>query len=324
MRLSLRILLISVSMFQVCHATVASRGSRSLVAMSSFAVLIAATNEDTVSQWIRVDLVAIIMFISGAHVVMRLVAFLADQQILSVKNRNPDSSDLSALSTGAHRAAVLGALRWGINFIVIAVATTSVFLRLNLPSSALVFLGSVAGAGLGFGAQQMVGDVIAGLYIIAERQFGVGDIVRLGPLGVVGWVEGRVEEVTLRVTKIRTFDGDLVSIANGVLRHNVNMSRDWSRVLVSVPLPRESDIEAAIDKIDAVCVAMAKDPSFAPMLIETPSVTGVDELGTENVEVRVAGRSLPVQQWKVERELRRRIAAELRDTYVVAKDGLGN
>jgi small conductance mechanosensitive channel len=69
---------------------------------------------------------------------------------------------------------------------------------------------------------------------------------------------------------------------------------------------------------------MAKDPSFAPMLIETPSVTGVDELGTENVEVRVAGRSLPVQQWKVERELRRRIAAELRDTYVVAKDGLGN
>ena len=161
MRLSLRNLLISVSMIQCCHATTTSRGSRSVVEMNSLAVLIAATGKDTVSQWIRVDLVAIIMFISGAHIVMRLVAFLADQQILSVKNRNPDSSDLSALSTGAHRAAVLGALRWGINFIVIAVATTSVFLRLNLPSSALVFLGSVAGAGLGFGAQQMVADLAA-------------------------------------------------------------------------------------------------------------------------------------------------------------------
>ena len=306
-------------MFQVCHATVDTCGSRSLVSMNSLAVLIAATNEDTVSQWIRVDLVAIIMFISGAHVVMRLVAFLADQQILSVKNRNPDSSDLSALSTGAHRAAVLGALRWGINFIVIAVAVTSVFLRLNLPSSALVFLGSVAGAGLGFGAQQMVGDIIAGLYIIAERQFGVGDIVRLGPFGIVGWAEGRVEEVTLRVTKIRTFDGDLISIANGQLRQNVNMSRDWSRVLVTVPLPRESDIEKEIIRIDRVCAEMARDPKFAEMLIEVPSVQGVDNLGEADVEVRVAGRSLPVQQWKVERELRRRIAAELRSTYAAIK-----
>jgi small conductance mechanosensitive channel len=182
-----------------------------------------------------------------------------------------------------------------------------------------VFLGSVAGAGLGFGAQQMVGDIIAGLYIIAERQFGVGDIVRLGPFGIVGWAEGRVEEVTLRVTKIRTFDGDLISIANGQLRQNVNMSRDWSRVLVTVPLPRESDIEKEIIRIDRVCAEMARDPKFAEMLIEVPSVQGVDNLGEADVEVRVAGRSLPVQQWKVERELRRRIAAELRSTYAAIK-----
>ena len=288
--------------------------------MNAIALLAATTGKDAVSNWLRTDLVVIIMSISGGHVLMRLVAFLADQQIIQVKSRNKlDVSDLSALTTGAHRAAVLGALRWGINFCVIAVVITSVLLRLSLPSSALGFLGSIAGAGLGFGAQQMVGDVIAGLYIIAERQFGVGDVVRLGPLGIVGWVEGRVEEVTLRVTKIRTFDGDLVSIANGVLRHNVNMSRDWSRVLVTVPLPRESDIEDAITRIDAVCAQLGTDPKIGPLLIEVPSVTGVDDLGAENVEVRVAGRSLPVQQWKVERELRRRIAAELREMYIEFK-----
>ena len=282
-------------------------------------MLAATTGRDTIESWLRTDLVAIIMTISGAHVLMRLTAFIAEQQILQVKSQAGERDDLSVLTTGAHRAAVLGALRWGINFCIIAVAITTVLLRLNLPSSALVFLGSIAGAGLGFGAQQMVGDVIAGLYIIAERQFGVGDIVRLGPLGVVGWVEGRVEEVTLRVTKIRTFDGDLVSIANGVLRHNVNMSRDWSRVLVSVPLPRESDIEKEIIRIDRVCAEMARDPKFAEMLIEVPSVQGVDNLGEADVEVRVAGRSLPVQQWKVERELRRRIATELRSTYAAIK-----
>jgi len=104
------------------------------------------------------------------------------------------------------------------------------------------------------------------------------------------------------------------------LRHNVNMSRDWSRVLVIVPLPRESDIEDAISRIDAVCAQLGTDPKIGPLLIEVPSVTGVDDLGAENVEVRVAGRSLPVQQWKVERELRRRIAAELREMYIEFKD----
>lgn len=284
-------------------------------------VLAASTGKDQVSTWLRGDFVVIVMIISGSYVAMRAILFIAEQQIAQLRIQHGDTGDLTAASYGAHRAALYGAVRWGLNFCIIAVATTSVLLRLQLPSSALVLLGSIAGAGLGFGAQQIVGDIIAGVYIISERQFGVGDIVRVGPLLSVGWVEGRVEEVTLRVTKLRTFDGDLVSIANGELRHNVNMSRDWSRVLVSVPLPRNSDIEAAITRIDVVCEQIGLDPKIAPLLLEVPRVTGVDDLGAENVEVRVSGRSLPVQQWKVERELRRRIARELRDTYVVI-DGL--
>ena len=107
--------------------------------MNAIALLAANTGKDTIATWLRTDLVVIIMSISGGHVLMRLVAFLADQQIIQVKSRNKlDASDLSALTTGAHRAAVLGALRWGINFCVIAVVITSVLLRLSLPSSALV------------------------------------------------------------------------------------------------------------------------------------------------------------------------------------------
>lgn len=287
--------------------------------MFHFAVFAAATGKDQVSTWLRGDFVVIVMIISGSYVAMRATLFIAEQQILRLRIEQADSSDMTTSAYSANRAALFGAVRWGLNFCIIAVATTSVLLRLQLPSSALVLLGSIAGAGLGFGAQQIVGDIIAGVYIISERQFGVGDIVRVGPLLSVGWVEGRVEEVTLRVTKLRTFDGDLVSIANGELRHNVNMSRDWSRVLITVPLPRNSDIEAAISRIDIVCEQIGRDPKIAPLLLEVPCVTGVDDLGAENVEVRVSGRSLPVQQWKVERELRRRIAQELRDTYAAVK-----
>ena len=210
--------------------------------MMNLALQVANTGRDQVSSWVRTDLVAIVMILSGSYVAIRAIWFIAEQQTVRLKIQPGHSGDMTAAAYGAHRAALYGAVRWGLNFCIIAVATTSVLLRLQLPSSALVLLGSIAGAGLGFGAQQIVGDVIAGVYIISERQFGVGDIVRVGPLLGVGWVEGRVEEVTLRVTKLRTFDGDLVSIANGELRHNVNMSRDWSRVLITVPLPRDATL----------------------------------------------------------------------------------
>ena len=197
--------------------------------MSHLLAFATSTGSDQVSTWLRGDFVVIVMIISGSYVAMRAISFIAKQQIELLRIERGDTGDLTATSIGANRAALYGAVRWGLNFCIIAVATTSVLLRLQLPSSALVLLGSIAGAGLGFGAQQVVGDIIAGVYIISERQFGVGDIIRVGPLMQVGWVEGRVEEVTLRLTKLRTFDGDLVNIANGELRRNINMSRDWSR-----------------------------------------------------------------------------------------------
>jgi len=273
--------------------------------------LAAQTGRDQFTFWLRTDLVVILMTVSGSYMLTRLVAFVADYQIHSVRVRQHAAVDPAVQREGADRAAAFGALRWGLGFVIAAVATTSVLLRLNLPSSALVFLGSIVGAGLGFGAQQMVGDVIAGVYIIAERQFGVGDIVRVGPLGIVGWIEGRVEEVTLRVTKLRTFDGDLVSIANGVLRHNINMSRDWSRVLVTIDVSRDDDLASAISTISRVCAELAADAKFAALLTEPPSVLGLEEVTADHARVRIAGRSLPVQQWKVERELRLRIALAL-------------
>ncbi|MEK7295718.1 MAG: hypothetical protein AAB018_04215, partial [Actinomycetota bacterium] len=120
-------------------------------------VLAAATGKDQVSTWLRGDFVVIVMIISGSYVAMRAILFVAEQQIARLRIERGDRGDMTATAYGAHRAALIGAVRWGLNFCIIAVATTSVLLRLQLPSSALVLLGSIAGAGLGFGAQQIVG-----------------------------------------------------------------------------------------------------------------------------------------------------------------------
>jgi small-conductance mechanosensitive channel len=269
-----------------------------------------------VVDWLSDTGVTIVVIVVIAFVLTKIVSAIAKRQAKKFRVQQQLASDPRTSTVGAHQQALIGAMRWAINFSIVFVACIWVLIELNLPSTALVPLASVVGAGLGFGAQQIVGDVLAGIFILSERQFGVGDLVRVGPLMGVGWVEGHVEEMTLRVTKLRTFDGDLVTIANGELRQSVNASRDWARVLIKVPLGRDVDLDLVAARLDEVGAAMAAEPQWTPVVLEAPKVSGLDDLGADSVHMRVVGRTLPAQQWKVARELRRRIAVTLRDMDV--------
>ena len=273
------------------------------------------------SDWLGTSGVKIVVILVVAAIATQVVTFIARRQarrLTAERHRNSGPSGTAAV--GAHREALVGAVRWAINFSIVFVAVIWVLIELHLPAAALVPLASVVAAGLGFGAQQIVGDVLAGIFILSERQFGVGDLVRVGPMTMIGWVEGHVEEVTLRVTKLRTLDGDLVTVANGELRQTMNASRDWARMIVIVPLDRDVDLERVAARLDIVGSGLAADPAFAPLLLEGPSVSGVDDLGTQAVQLRMSGRTLPAQQWKVARELRRRIAVVLREMDIELHD----
>jgi small-conductance mechanosensitive channel len=275
---------------------------------------------DEIKDWLGNEGITIVLVCVGAFVITRLVTMVARRRSRRFADARAATSDARADVIGAHQQALVGAVRWALNFCVVFVAIIWVLIELSLPASALVPLASVVGAGLGFGAQQIVGDVLTGFFILSERQFGVGDLIRVGPLPTVGWVEGRVEEMTLRVTKVRTFDGDLVTIANGELRQTVNASRDWARLLVTVPLSRDVDLDAVTVRLNAVSAGLGEDPRWKPLLLEVPAVSGLDDLGAEIIQVRVVGRTLPAQQWKVARELRRRIALALRAMNVAVHE----
>jgi moderate conductance mechanosensitive channel len=274
---------------------------------------------DGVFEWLRNTGLTIGLIIVAAFALTKVVSFIARREAKKFRDRQREATDPRTSTVGAHQRALIGALRWAVNFSIVFVAIIWVLIELNLPSSALVPLASVVGAGLGFGAQQIVGDVLSGMFILSERQFGVGDLVRVGPLMGVGWVEGHVEEMTLRVTKLRTFDGDLVTIANGELRQSVNASRDWARVLIKVPLGRDVDLDEVAERLNAVGEAMMADAAWAALVLEQPKVSGLDDLDADSVHMRVVGRTLPGQQWKVGRELRRRIALALRAMNVQVK-----
>lgn len=216
--------------------------------------------------------------------------------------------DISARTRGA----VIQAARYGLSITTGTVGIILVLSRFSIPLGSLIPVATVAGTGLGFGAQRVVGDFLAGFFLVTERQFGVGDMIKVSAVGSDVGVVGVVEEVTLRVTRIRRLNGDVVIFPNSVLQQVSNMSRDWSRVLIEVPVPVGMNVDSVTAKVNDISKRLYEDPDWRPKILEVPSVSGVEELGDRGgvFSLRVTGRTLPGEQWGVERELRRRIARE--------------
>jgi small conductance mechanosensitive channel len=164
----------------------------------------------------------------------------------------------------------------------------------------------VAGVALGFGAQTLVRDIIAGIFIIAQDQFGVGDLIEAN--GRIG----TVEELSPRSTTLRDFNGYLVFVPNGEMRVVVNRSRGWNRVAVDVPVASGDNLDRALEQCRAVATAMNADAQWRERLLDPIDVWGVESLGPSEAQIRLVVRASPGGDApEVARELRRRLHAAL-------------
>jgi len=164
----------------------------------------------------------------------------------------------------------------------------------------------ILGVALGFGAQSLVRDVIAGVFIIVEDQFGVGDLVEF---------QGRiatVEDLTVRSATLRDFNGHQVFVPNGELRIVVNRSRGWSRLAVDVPVPAGQDVDRALQLCSQVADAMNAEPEWRERLLDDIDVWGVETMGPADAVIRLVVRAQPGPHApEVAREVRRRVAQAL-------------
>lgn len=169
----------------------------------------------------------------------------------------------------------------------------------------------IAGIALGFGAQTLVRDVIAGFFLIVEDQFGVGDEVDILP-SVGNSVVGVVEGITLRLTKVRGFDGTLWHVANGEIRRVGNRSQSWSRAIVDARVRLDADLDAAAAAVLDAATAVTRAEPYADAVDGVPEVLGVEAVGTQWVLLRLVVRVQPGQRWALQRALRAAIADRLR------------
>jgi small conductance mechanosensitive channel len=211
-------------------------------------------------------------------------------------------SDIATTTRRIQRAKTMGdLLKSIITGLLIAVFGTMILSELGVNIAPIIASAGIVGIALGFGAQSLVKDFLSGIFMIFEDQYGVGDVVD------VGEASGTIEAVSLRVTRLRDINGTVWYVPNGEILRVGNMSQNWSRAVVDVPVAYGEDLVRVKALLTDIAHDLWQDEEFHDIVIEEPEVTGVETLGPEGVTMRVLLKTAPMEQWGVARELRQRI-----------------
>ncbi|MDT5072566.1 MAG: moderate conductance mechanosensitive channel [Mycobacterium sp.] len=255
----------------------------------------------------------------GLHIVLVIVATIFATRVIRhvagrISKRLAASDDVDATVQSEavkHRQAVASVISSVAIAVLYVVVSVDVINTLGLPIGSLVAPAAVLGAALGFGAQRIVQDLLSGFFIITEKQYGFGDLVQL-TIAANNDAVGTVEDVTLRVTKLRTSDGEMFTVPNGQIVKSLNLSKDWARAVVDVPVPTPADLNRVNDVLKGVSEKAMADEVLPNLLLDQPALMGVESIGVDEVKLRMVARTLPGKQFDAGRRLRQLIVAGLR------------
>ena len=218
------------------------------------------------------------------------------------EKRNARTTELTEMlmgERGEQRAEAIGQLLRSITSLTIwALGILIVLSRVGIDLGPLLASAGVLGVALGFGAQALVKDYLAGIFIIIEDQYGVGDMVDVGP------VVGTIEEISLRITRLRDMSGVVWYVRNGEIIRVANRSQGWTMAAIDIPVAYDEDLTRIRRIVDEVALALDDDPSYDDVLLGRPEFAGVESVSGEAVFVRIMAKAAPEKEMQVERELR--------------------
>lgn len=269
------------------------------------------------STWARGDLLVIVLLVLGAILLTRLADWGRGRIVERIDARSRVTEELVRSEAAKHRHVVAQVLTWCVVAVIYVVTAVLVVQRLGIPLAGLVAPAALISAALGFGLQRFVQDIGAGFFITGERQYGFGDVVRISVTGVPEPAVGTVEEVTLRVTRIRSMSGEVIITPNGQITQVTNLSRDWARAVIDVPVPSSVDVGHATEVLQRVGQDVYADDRLRKMLLDEPTVMGVERIEVDAFSLRMVARTLPGVQFDVGREIRARVASAFRTEGII-------
>jgi moderate conductance mechanosensitive channel len=221
------------------------------------------------------------------------------------RQADPDGVEQIVARRSQRAEAIGSVLRSFASIVVLGIAVVLVLGELGINLAPIIASAGVIGVALGFGAQNLVKDFIAGIGIILEDQYGVGDVVDLGE------ATGTVEAVGLRITRLRDVNGVVWYVRNGEVLRVGNRSQGYAQVVIDMPVAHDTDLELCRRLMQEVADTMAADEEWSPVLLAEPESLGVEQITAEGVTMRVQVRATNADQWRVARALRMRLKERL-------------
>ena len=268
------------------------------------------TTLEHLGHWTLTKGLHIVLVVIFTIIATRVIRWIAGR--ISQRLSDADDGGTTVRSEAAkHRqavAAVISSVAISLLYVMVAVDIAN---QIGLPIGSVVAPAAVLGAALGFGAQRIVQDLLSGFFVITEKQYGFGDLVAVTVNGG-GEARGTVEDVTLRVTKLRTSDGEVFTVPNGQIVKSRNLSKDWARAVVDIPVPATADINLVNEVLHDVATTASRVDDLPGLLLDEPQLMGVESIEKDTVKLRMVARTLPGKQFEVGRRLRSLVVSALR------------
>ncbi|UCF06358.1 MAG: mechanosensitive ion channel family protein, partial [bacterium] len=252
---------------------------------------------DTLLQWLRTNGVRIGVIVIGSFIVIRIFRIL----IRRSKDRMAGPPEEIGIERAKRTETLASIIENTTRAVVLIAAALMVIKQVGIDIGPLLAGVGVVGLAVGFGAQSLVKDVISGFFILAENHMNVGDVVKIAGKA------GLVEAINLRVTILRDLEGKVHIIPNGEISTVTNMTKEWSRAVLDIGVAYKENYDEVVAVLREVADGMQKDGEYGPKILEPLEVLGLDSFGDSSVNIKVMFKTVPIKQWAVAREFRRRI-----------------
>ncbi len=257
------------------------------------------------SDWVEAHGLRILLILAVALILTLIARFM----VRRFQRKLEGSPSVTQVLTLQRATTLSHAISTTAIAVIWTIAILMILGDLDVNIAPLIASAGIAGVALGFGAQNVVKDTLAGFFILLENQFGVGDVVEVQT--TANPVSGRIELLTLRITSLRAFDGTLHVVPNGNIQVVSNKSRGWARAIVDVRVAHDQDIGRVREVLDELFEEMRRDPGLHDWIRDGPAILGIEGVSDYAVQVRVTAETRPSKRLDVERALRERTTRRL-------------
>ena len=260
-----------------------------------------AQQVDKLQEWILLELPLIIGLVIGLFILLRVTRYAVKQLKKTLLNHANKDKKVDPQETEKRINTLMGIVSSIINIVLVATFLMVILQKIGINIAPILASAGVIGLAVGFGAQELVRDIISGFFILLENQ------IRTGDVGIINGTGGLVEKIELRTITLRDFSGVVHIFQNGKINTLSNMTKEWSAIVFDIGVAYKEDVQKVMDIMKQTGEELYDDPEFKDEIIEPIEIFGLDKFADSALVIKARIKTKPISQWTIGREYRKRL-----------------